>query len=94
MSVTYGRGRKLLVSIREKKLLRMLQSTSQKFPGAKLIKKRGAFGVCTDGPISLYIRYSGELSPTDLRDLLVLFATWVTVDPECLGLEDTSLDGS
>lgn len=71
------------------KLCRMLRNTLQSYPAARLLHGRGGFGVVLGDGISLYIRWSGRLAPRDLRDLLVLFVTWLAVDPERL----VDLDG-
>lgn len=63
------------------KLCRMLQSTLRNYPQARLLHGVGGFGVVLGDGISLYIRWSGQLAPADVRDLLVLFATWLAVDP-------------
>jgi hypothetical protein len=66
------------------KLCRMLRSTLQSFPQARLLHGKGGFGAALGDGTSLYIRFSGHLAPEDVRDLLVLFATWLAVDPHRL----------
>lgn len=63
------------------KLCRMLRSTLRSYPAARLLHGKGGFGVVLGDGVSLYIRWSGHLAPADIRDLLVLFATWLAVDP-------------
>lgn len=64
------------------KLARMLRSTLQRYPQARLLRKRGAFGASLGEGRYLQVSFSGELSAADLRDLLVLFATWLAADPD------------
>src|SRR5690349_9524407 len=63
------------------KLCRMLRNTLRSYPAARLLHGRGGFGAVLGDGTSLFIRWSGQLPPRDLRDLLVLFATWLAVDP-------------
>jgi hypothetical protein len=63
------------------RLCRMLRNTLRSFPQAKLLHGRDGFGALLDDGRLVYIRWSGDLSDTDLRDLLALFATWLVVDP-------------
>lgn len=62
------------------KLSRMLRSTLQSFPNAKVRVSRGGFGVSLGGGNYLQVHYSGGLASADIRDLLVLFATWLVAD--------------
>lgn len=71
----------------------MLQSTLQSYPLAKVHRNPGAFGVSLDERTYLRVCWSGRLSRQDLRDLLVLFATWLAVEPNALIGEDTELRG-
>ena len=66
------------------KLCRMLRNTLRSFPTAKLLHGKGGFGASLDDGRLIYIRWTGDLSDADLRDLLALFATWLVVDPERL----------
>ena|GEM_PF-4979713 len=63
------------------KLCRMLRNTLRNYPAARLLHGKDGFGAVLGDGISLYIRWSGHLAPADVRDLLVLFATWLAVDP-------------
>lgn len=94
MNATCSQEPKLLESIRIRKLLRMLQSMWQKYPMGRCRKRPGEFGVFMDENTYLRASWSGDLTPTDLRDLFVLFATWVAVDPQRFADADTRLDGS
>lgn len=85
---------KLGESISLRKLLRMLQSMSRRYPNAKLHRKRGAIGVYLGDDSFLSIRWSGELTSEDMRDLLALYAVWFAVDPERVGSGLTGFDGS
>jgi hypothetical protein len=69
----------------------MLRNTLQNYPTAKLLHGKGGFGVLLGEQRSLFIRSSGQLNAGDIRDLLVLFATWLAVDPD--RLFDVGLDG-
>lgn len=90
MSDTAERELKSREAQRYGRLLRMLRSTLQSYPKAKLLHGRGGFGVSLDAKSSLFIRFSGQLPPADLRDLLALFVTWLAVDPNRLvDTEDT-----
>ncbi len=62
----------------------MLRNTLRSYPKAMLLHGKGGFGVSLGGGDCLYIRSSGQLTAQDLRDLLVLFATWLAVDPRRL----------
>jgi len=75
------RGRKSPAAQRLGKLCRMLRNTLRSYPQARLLHGREGFGVVLGDGVSLFIRFSGHLAPADLRDLLVLFATWLAVDP-------------
>lgn len=65
-------------------LCRMLRNTLRSWPSAKLLHGQAGFGATLDAGQFVWIRYSGQLSAQDLRDLLALFATWCVVDPERL----------
>ncbi len=91
MSNTSERERRSIDANRLDKLCRMLRNTLQSFPQAKLLHGGEGFGVSLGDSRSLYIRYVGQLSDTDLRDLLALFVTWLAVDPQ--RLHDTGPHG-
>lgn len=63
------------------KLVRMLQNTLRSYPRARLRVGRGAFGASLDADTWIQIHTSGNLTATEVRDLLALFATWCVVDP-------------
>lgn len=88
IQTTSQQGRKLGESLATKTLLRMLRSTLRSYPTAKLVTRKGGFGVSLAEGKSLYISSSGNWSPVEKRDLLALFATWLIADPE--GLERAS----
>jgi hypothetical protein len=81
---TRGLERKLAVSKATATLSRMLRNTLQSYPKAKLMKRRGAFGVSLDAETSLYISCNGNLTETEMRDLLVLFVNWLVADAKTL----------
>jgi hypothetical protein len=75
---------KLAESLASRKLLAMLRNTWQKWPKAKMLRRAEGFGVALDEDTSLYVWCSGNLTATEKRDLLALFATWLVVDPSGL----------
>lgn len=93
MNVTSAQGRKSKDVERLERLCRMLRSTSQNYPQAKLLHGMGGFGASLGEGISIWIRWSGQLAPLDLRDLLALFATWLVVDPERLVGSESEASG-
>lgn len=76
------------------KLLRMLQSTSAKYPSARLVRRQAGFGVLLGEGRYLLISTNGDLAPEDMRDLLVLFAAWLVVDADELRRPSTGRSGS
>ena len=79
---------------RVEKLCRMLRSTLRSYPNARLLRGKGAFGAVLGDGTSIWVRYSGDLSGRDIRDLLALFATWCVVDPgRLLRDADATMDG-
>lgn len=76
-----------------RKLARMLQSTSRRFPKAFLVGTTGGFGVRLGDGRYLHVVSNGEWTSEDMRDLLALFATWLVADPEGLRRADTPLGG-
>lgn len=89
MNDTYAQVPKSREAQRLNKLCRMLRNTLRSYPAAKLLHGMGGFGVSLEDGTSIWIRWSGRLAPMDLRDLLALFAIWLTVDPGRL----VSVDG-
>jgi hypothetical protein len=81
MSGISAQAHKSLAAQRLGKLCRMLRNTLRSFPRAKLLHGKDGFGASLEDGTLLYIRWSGQLAPADIRDLLVLFATWLAVDP-------------
>lgn len=71
----------------------MLQNTLQNYPQAKVHRNPGAFGVLLDERTYLRLCWSGPLSRRDMRDLLVLFASWLAVEPNALVGADTAHRG-
>lgn len=84
MPDTSGQELKLSDAIQAAKLLRMLRSTLRRYPQGRLARHLDGFGASLGGGRWLRVRSSGDLSAEDLRDLLVLFATWLAVDGEYL----------
>jgi hypothetical protein len=76
------------------KLLRMLRSTSRRFPRTRLLTTVDGFGASLDDGRSLHIVYSGRWSEADLRDFLALFATWLVTDPRRLRVAGIPLAGA
>lgn len=76
-----------------RKLARMLQSMSRKYPRAFLVGTVGGFGVRLGDGRYLHIVSNGEWTAEDMRDFLALFATWLVADPEGLRRADTPLGG-
>ncbi len=94
MSDTEGQERKSKESSRLSRLVRMLQSTLRSYPKARLRRGKGVFGASLGDNTWIHIRWSGDLSALDMRDLLALFATWLAVDPEgLLGNSDDETNG-
>jgi len=87
MSDTSARVPTSSAAARKNKLCRMLRNTLRNYPRAKLLHGRGGFGASLDAQKSIYIRFVGQLTNEDLRDLLALFATWLVVDPDRLRSE-------
>lgn len=63
------------------KLSRMLRNTLRRSPRAALVTTLDGFGVSLDAQTYVRVSVSGPLSDADLRDCLVLFATWLVADP-------------
>lgn len=84
---------KLLDAIQLKKLSRMLRSMSRRWPNTRLLVTLGDFGVQLDDGRYLHIVRSGNWTAADMRDLLVLFATWLVVEPEKLMRDGELLSG-
>jgi hypothetical protein len=81
-------------AIRIGRLCRMLRSTLQSFPNARVHRGREGFGASLGDGTWIWIRSSGHLSGGQLRDLLALFATWCAVDAGfLLYAQDAASDG-
>lgn len=93
MSDTVRQEPKLTAASPLGKLARMLRSTSRKFPKAYLCGTTGGFGVRLGDGRYLHIVSNGDWTSEDMRDFLVLFATWLVADPEGLRRADIPLDG-
>jgi hypothetical protein len=93
MSDTSVQAHKLIGASPLAKLARMLRSMSRRWPKTSLIRTTGGFGVRLADGRSLRIRTNGEWTNEDIRDCLVLFATWLVADPAGLRLADIPLDG-
>ena len=91
---TFKQGLKLEEYVTRNKLLRMLRNTLQRYPKARVGKRRGAYGVSMQGGGYLRVSYSVGLDAEQQRDLLVLLATWLVADPNALLNQNTPLDGS
>lgn len=72
---------KLGESLALRKLSVMLRNTLRSWPKAKVLRRVGGFGVSLAEDTYLYVSCSGNLTASEKRDLLVLFATWLAVDP-------------
>jgi hypothetical protein len=64
------------------KLGSMLRSMSLRFPNTRLLTTRGAFGVSLGEGGSLHIVYNGAWTSEELRSFLVLFAAFLSADPD------------
>lgn len=64
------------------KLASMLQSMSRRYPNTNLLTTAGAFGVSLADGDSLHIVYNGNWTAEELRSFLVLFAGFLSADPE------------
>lgn len=84
MSDTYARALRFKKSSPLARLCRMLRSILRNWPTARLLHGRGGFGAQLDANTLIYIRWTGDLTPADLRDCLALFATWLAADSERL----------
>jgi len=71
----------------------MLRNTLRNYPTTKLVKLKGGFGVSLAENTYLYVSFSGNLTDTEKRDLLALFATWLVADPDGLQKAPTPHDG-
>lgn len=85
---TAKQARGLSDAIAKRRLSTMLQSISQRYSQAKLMKTRADFGVVTTDGRYLSVQHSGPWTAEDLADLLELFAAWLRVDPEGLAVAD------
>lgn len=94
MSGTSAQERKLSESSPIGKLSRMLRSTLQSFPNAKMCVMQDAFGVYLGDGAYLHIHYSSHLASADMRDLLALFATWLVADESRIRGDFPDLDGA
>ncbi len=75
------------------KLSRMLRNTLRRWTRARLVTTLDGFGVSLDAHTYVKVSVSGPLTDADLRDLLVLFATWLVADPSRLRNDGTPLAG-
>lgn len=75
------------------KLSRMLRSMSRKWPQTSLLVTAEGFGVRRIDGSYLHIVCSGQWTDADMRDFLVLFATWLVADPSKLRPRAETLDG-
>src|ERR1700724_398501 len=75
------------------KLSRMLRSTLRRYPNARLINTQEGFGVSLDATTYVKVSNSGNLTDADMRDYLVLFATWLAADSGALRNGGTPLAG-
>lgn len=75
------------------RLCRMLQSMLRRYPSPYLQTTVDGFGVRLGDGRFLRIVYNGHWSDEDLRDFLVLFATWLAADPAALHNVGIPLDG-
>lgn len=75
------------------KLCRMLRSTLRRYPRARLLNTRAAFGASLDETTFMQVSYSGNWTAEAMRDCLALFATWLVADPARLLDSGTSLAG-
>lgn len=66
------------------KLASMLQSMSRRFPNTNLLTTAGAFGASLEDGESLHIVFNGDWTAEELRSFLVLFAGFLSADPERL----------
>lgn len=94
MSDTFAQGRKSKDAAVLRRLSATLRSTSRKYPNSRLCLTQDGFGVSLADGGFLHIRWSGHLSDADIRDLLVLFARWLTVDPDRLMSGGLPLNGA
>jgi hypothetical protein len=86
-------AQKLSVLKATDKLCFMLQSMLQRYPKARVVIRRGAFGVLLDADTSLYVSFNGNFNLDLKRDCLDLFSTWLLADPEGLEPARTLRDG-
>lgn len=75
------------------RLCRMLRSMSRKWPNTFLQTTTDGFGARLEDGRYLRIVYSGRWTDEDIRDYLVLFATWLVADPAALHNVGIPLDG-
>jgi hypothetical protein len=94
MTDTSKQEPRLLESSPIGKLSRMLRSTLRSFPNAKMCVMQDAFGVYLGEGAYLHIHYSTHLASADMRDLLVLFATWLVADEGRIRGDYPDLDGA
>ena len=94
MSDTTEQERRLRASTPREKLFRMLQSMSRRFPRTYLTGTSDGFGVRLEDGSFLQVVYNGRWSDEDMRDFLVLFATWLVADPARLRNAGIPLGGA
>src|SRR3954452_22867711 len=75
------------------KLSRMLRSMLRRYPQGRLQRTLDGFGVSLGENHSLRVRLTGTWSDADIRDCLVLFATWLVADAEYLRSGGSTLAG-
>ena len=93
MSGTSAQERKYSDASQAEKLLRMLRSMLRRYPQARLQRTLDGFGVSLDVNHSLRVRLTGTWTDADIRDCLVLFASWLIADSEYLRSGGTTLAG-
>lgn len=82
--ITYSLAQRLEESAASKKLLAMLRNTLRRWPTTKLETRKGEFGAFMGDGTYLRVSYSSDLTDSEKRDLLALFATWLVADPATL----------
>jgi hypothetical protein len=90
---TYGQGRSVRESVLLSRLCNMLRSTLRSYPTARLWRRKAEYGALLGGGTYLRVSYSADLTATQQRDLLALFAAWLVADPERLLDRNTPLGG-
>lgn len=91
--ITMKQERKLGGYLALGKLSRMLQNTLRNWPLARVVRRKGGYGVSLAEETYLRVSYSSDLTLPQQRDLLALLATLLVADPDKLIDQNTPPGG-